>query len=209
VAEGEPCNWRLTIEDTNHPVNIRFLHVLQGADSGKTADTVASLQSTNGNSFEGVVVRGTAVLFPVNVLSNNFTGVTYTAPAGVTNHYLAGLRPNASYTPVVLRGGPEQVTVTPGPGVTADDAGLLSFDDNGKALNAVVPRWLSGKWVSGGFQLTGIGGPLLPYQVLASTNLATPNWTTVGTATADTSGALQFLHSSATNSGQRFYRLAR
>jgi hypothetical protein len=209
VAEGEPCNWRLTIENTNDPVNIRFLHVLQGADSGKAADAVLSLQSTNGNSFEGAVVRSAAVLFPVNVLSNNFTSVSYVAPVGVTNHYVAGLKPNASYSAAVINGAQVQVTVTPGPGITADNAGLLSFDNSGMPLNAVVPRWVAGKWVSGGFQLTGLGGPLLPYQVLASTNLTTSNWTSIGTATADTSGALQFLHSSATNSSKRFYRLAR
>jgi hypothetical protein len=91
----------------------------------------------------------------------------------------------------------------------ANTAATVSFDNSGQALNAVVPRWVSAQWVSGGFQLTGLGGPLLAYQVLASTNLPVPNWTVVGTVTADASGALQFLHPLVTGSGNRFYRLAR
>jgi hypothetical protein len=210
VAEGEPCNYRLTVEDTNNPSNIRFLHVLQGADAGKPADATAHLQSSTGNAFEGVSVCGVAVLFPVNALSNNFTSLGYTAPSGITNHYVAGLRPNISYTVTVqTNSGPIQVTVAPGLGVTADNAGLLTFDNSGKALNLFVPRWLSAQWVNGGLQLNGLGGSLLPYQVLAGTNLTTPNWTTIGTATADASGALQFLHTSPAPATERFYRLAR
>jgi hypothetical protein len=155
-------------------------------------------------------VCGVAVLFPVNALSNNFTSLGYTAPSGITNHYVAGLRPNISYTVTVqTNSGPIQVTVTAGPGVTADNVGLLSFDNSGKALNLFVPRWLSAQWVNGGLQLNGLGGSLLPYQVLAGTNLTTPNWTTIGTATADASGALQFLHTSPAPATERFYRLAR
>ena len=210
VAEGEPCQYRLTIENTNHPANIRFLHVLQGAEVGRAVDTATNLQSNSGSAFEGVSVRAAAVLFPVNVLSNNFTSVGYTAPPGVTNHYLAGLCPNANYTVTAQsNAGQIQVMVTPGPGLAADNVGLLSFDNSGKALGVVVPKWLSAQQTTGGFQLTGSGGPLLSYQVLATTNLTTPNWTPIGVAAADTAGALQFLQASATNAGQRFYRLAR
>jgi hypothetical protein len=94
-------------------------------------------------------------------------------------------------------------------GVAADNAGLLSFDNSGKGLNAVVPHWVSAQWASGGVQLTGLGGPLLPYQVLACTNLAAPSWTAIGSATANAGGVLQFLQASVTNSPERFYRLAR
>ena len=62
VAEGEPCQYRLTIENTNNPADIRFLHVLQGADAGMGADAVTYCQSGGGNLFEGVAVRGVAVL---------------------------------------------------------------------------------------------------------------------------------------------------
>ena len=91
----------------------------------------------------------------------------------------------------------------------ADNAGLLSFDNAGSALSPSAPRWLSARWSNGGLTLNGLGGPLLPYQVLACTNLVSPNWTAIGTVTSDADGAIQFLHPSATNSPQQFYRLAR
>ena len=209
AAEGDPCHFRLTIEDTSNPTDIRFLHVLQGADAGVVADATTYAQSTSGSAFEGVVVRGSEVLFPVIVLSNNFTSVSYTAPAGVTNHYLAGLTPNARYA-VTLQasGGLLQVTVAPGSGIAADNAGLLAFDNAGKPLDSNSPKWLGINRGDGAVQLTGAGGQLLPYQVQACTNLNAPNWTPVGTATADTGGTLKFTDM-ATNSTQRFYRLVR
>ncbi|MGA2747502.1 MAG: hypothetical protein ABSG59_01905 [Verrucomicrobiota bacterium] len=210
VAEGEPCNYRLAIEDTNDPVNIRFLHVLQGADAGVKADAATYWQSVAGNPFEGVVVRGVEVLFPVNVLSNNFTNVICTAPAGVTNFYVAGLSPNAKYSVALqTNAGQLQVTVAAGSQAAADNAGLLAFDSSGKSLNDITPRWLSIGLAGGNVQLTGAGGLLLPYQVQASPNLAAPSWTPLGTVTADAGGFLQFTDSAATNSGARFYRLAR
>jgi hypothetical protein len=210
VAEGEPCNYRLAIQDTNNPADLRFLHVLQGADAGTTADPATYVQSSGGNAFEGAVVRGLEVLFPVNVLSNNFTSVSYSAPAGVTSHYIAGLAPNAKYAVTVLaNAGQLHVTVAPGTRVTADNAGLLAFDNAGQPLHDTSPQWLSARWVGDTLQLTGAGGPLLPYQVQACTNLDAPYWTPVGAATADTGGTLQYNDSTAANSGQRFYRLAR
>ena len=210
VAEGEPCNYRLAVEDTNNPADLRFLHVLQGADAGATADPAAYVQSSGGNAFEGVAVRGVEVLFPVNELSNNFTGLSYTAPAGVTNHYVAGLAPNAEYSVTVrTNAGQLQVTVAPGTQLRADNAGLLAFDDSGQPLHSALAQWLSARRVGDNVQLTGLGGPLLPYQVQACTNLNAPYWTPAGAATADAGGSLQYTDSTAANSGQRFYRLAR
>ncbi len=135
VAEGEPDNWRLAIEDTNNPTNIRFLHVLQGADAGAAADPTTYIKSTSGNPFEGVVVRGAAVLFPVELLSNNFTGVSYTVPLTVTNFFVTGLGRNTPFTvAVTASGGAWLVTVSPGGPVAADNAGLLAFDPAGHSL---------------------------------------------------------------------------
>jgi hypothetical protein len=210
VAEGEPCQYRLTVEDTNDPADIRFLHVLQGADAGMTADAAIYCQSSGGNPFEGVAVRGVEVLFPVNVLSNNFTNMSYSAPTGVSNHYVAGLTPNAKYTATVQsNAGRWLVRIAPGAKVTADNAGLLAFDNAAQPLEAAAPRWLSISFADKNIQLTGLGGPLLPYQVQACTNLNAANWTTVSTATADSGGSLHYTESPAAISGQRFYRLAR
>ena len=211
VAEGEPCNYRLSIEDTNNPTNIRFLHVLQGADAGVTADATTYVQSSGGNAFEGVVVRGAEVLFPVNVLNNTFTGVSYTAPAGVTNHYVTGLTPNARYAVTVqTNAGLVQVTVAPGTQLTADSAGLLAFDNAAHPFYTAAAKWVSiNNHGPGNVQLTGAGGSLLPYQVQTSSNLAATNWLNAGTVTADGGGALQFTDTTATNSGAHFYRLMR
>jgi len=77
-------------------------YVLQGADAGKPADVATYVQSTSGNAFEGVVVRGVSALFPINVLSNHFASASYAVSVSVTNHYLAGLTPNARYAVAVL-----------------------------------------------------------------------------------------------------------
>jgi hypothetical protein len=139
----------VVIEDTNNPVNPRFLHVLQGADSNVTPDAVTHVISSSGNTFEGATVRGAVVLFPVNALSNNFSSLTYTVPMGITNHYIAGLLPLSSYTVTQNSAGSmQQVTIAPGTGLTADGAGLLFFNNAGQTLSG-APRFVSAVCVGG------------------------------------------------------------
>ncbi len=71
------------------------------------------------------------------------------------------------------------------------------------------PKILSAFFTNGLFHLTGIGGPNLQYQVQANSNLATINWQTIGTATADGTGTIRFDDTTVTNQPQRFYRLSR
>jgi hypothetical protein len=66
-------------------------------------------------------------------------------------------------------------------------------------------RILSGYFTNGLFHLVGIGGTNALYQVQASPNLST-NWQTIGTATADNAGAIQFDDAGASNHPLRFYR---
>jgi hypothetical protein len=56
--------------------------------------------------------------------------------------------------------------------------------------------------------IAAIGAKNFQYSVQAITNLVATNWQTLGTATADASGNMQFDDFSATNLTQRFYRLA-
>ncbi|PWU09485.1 MAG: hypothetical protein C5B50_27290 [Verrucomicrobia bacterium] len=206
VAELEPSVGRVVIEDTNHPVNTRFLHVLQGAASNAVPDAVAHVANSSGNAFDGVTVRGVVVLFPVNVLSNTFTSLTYTVPNSVTDHYIAGLTPGASYAiSQSTIGGSQQVTVTTGPGLPADGAGLLSFNNAGQTLSG-APRFVSAVRAGSNLHLTGTGMANLNYSILTSTNLASTNWAKIGTATADSSGNFQFTDSTASTYPQRFYR---
>ena len=210
VAEGEPCNYRLAIENTNNPTDIRFLHVLQGADPGVGADAVTYAQSSGGNPFEGVSVRGTEVLFPVNLLSNNFSNVSYNASTGATNHYIAGLTPNAKYSVAIqTNAGRLQVTIAPGTQIMTDNAGLLAFDQAGKPLVSTSPKWQSLNLAGSRPNLTGVGGLLMSYQIQACTNLAVPAWSTIGTAVTDGGGLLQFTDTAPSNLASRFYRLTR
>lgn len=63
-------------------------------------------------------------------------------------------------------------------------------------------------FTNGVFHLTGVGGDDMQYQVEANTNMATTNWITLGTVTADGSGAIEFDDANATNRAQEFYRLS-
>jgi hypothetical protein len=58
---------------------------------------------------------------------------------------------------------------------------------------------------NGGMFITGLGGTNGLYAILASTNVATTNWVSLGTVTA-TNGLIQFTDFTATNHPMRFYR---
>ncbi len=66
---------------------------------------------------------------------------------------------------------------------------------------------LSGAFTNSVFHLTGRGGAGTEYQIQSSTNLAAANWLTLGTATADTNGFIQFDDPAVTNP-RRFYRFS-
>ncbi|HYF27375.1 MAG TPA: hypothetical protein VD931_16645, partial [Baekduia sp.] len=66
-TEGDPMRHRLRIEDPSAPRDVRFLTVLQGADGDATPDAVTRLRSRSGTPYDGAVVAGQAVLFPVQL----------------------------------------------------------------------------------------------------------------------------------------------
>ena len=68
---------------------------------------------------------------------------------------------------------------------------------------------LSGYFTNSLFHLTGLGGADLQYQVQANSDLGTTGWQTIGTATTDSTGMLQFDDPTVANQHQRFYRLSR
>ena len=208
LSQEEPSVGRVVIEDTNDPVDIRFLHVLQGANANTTPDSIAHVASAAGNAFEGATVRGIVALFPVNALSNNFTSVTYSVPIGITNHYVAGLTPDAAYgINRTITGTSQQVTVTPGGRLMSDAAGLLSFDNAGKTLSG-APVFDSVQWSGSNLLLTGTGMANLTYSILCSTNLLSPNWMAVGTVNADSVGKFQFIDVNASSFPQHFYQIS-
>ena len=59
---------------------------------------------------------------------------------------------------------------------------------------------------NGVLELCGTGYPTLSYQVQASTNLSSTNWTTIGISYAGSTGDLNFTDANAAGPA-RFYRL--
>ena len=131
TATGEHMAYRLMVEAPNQQ-DVRFLHVLQGADAGAAAEPATRLASTSGTAFEGAVVHDTAVLFPRD-FGEPATAVGYEAPASVKQHVVTGLVPDKGYAVVVKTAG-DKVTVTlklEGDNRT-HKGGVLVFDPGGK-----------------------------------------------------------------------------
>ena len=126
AAGNDPMKVRLKVEATGNPQAVRFLHVLQGADAGADADPATVIKSEDG-TFEGAVVAGTAVLFPVN-LGAAPAQLAYIAPAGVTRHLITGLTPGAAYTAQSMPvAGGLRVLLQRGGTQNADSGGVLLF----------------------------------------------------------------------------------
>ena len=125
-AEFEPMIATLRVEPKSMPKAARFLHVLEGAGAGAGAGAATLIRSSGGTPFAGAVVKGAAVLFPVNL--GAVAEVKYAAPTAVTRHLVTGLAPGAGYD--VARqpgGGGVQITIRPGSAVKADEGGVLAF----------------------------------------------------------------------------------
>jgi hypothetical protein len=124
-ANGEPMRYRLKVEAPGGPAEVRFLHVLQGADPGAPADLPELIRSESGREYVGVRLRETVVLFPVK-LEAAFDSLTYRVQAGVTRHLITGLTPAGTYD--LLResdGSVTVVTLRPGTALRADEGGVL------------------------------------------------------------------------------------
>jgi hypothetical protein len=136
AAANDPMKVRLRVDAPGNPQAVRFLHVLQGADADASADPAMAIKSEDG-AFEGAVVAGTAVLFPVN-LGAAAAGLAYVAPAGVTRHLITGLTPGVAYTAqtTAVSGG-VRVTMQPGGTQRADSGGVLLIGGGG-AANALA-----------------------------------------------------------------------
>lgn len=126
VAELEPMKARIKTEAPAQPRDVRFLHVLQGAD-GATPDPVTLVQSRAGAAYDGAVVKGTAVLVPRD-LGAPPSEIVYVVPAGTTSHLVTGLAPGGSYdVKTQAEGGGVTVTVKVGGAKKADAGGALLF----------------------------------------------------------------------------------
>ncbi|WP_354701169.1 hypothetical protein [Paraconexibacter sp. AEG42_29] len=119
-AVGEPMKFRLKVEAPGGPQDVRFLNVVQGADGGASADPVLRVTSSAGASYDGAVVGGTAVLFPVAMTGGGTT--TVALPDGVRRILVTGLTPGGAYT---AQYDGATLTVTDGGAQAADEGGVL------------------------------------------------------------------------------------
>ncbi len=128
VADQEPCHYRVVIQDSNNPVNERFLHVFQGANAGVQAESATLIHSTSGTPMDGAIIGNTAVLFTVDS-TTPFTGTTFSVPANVTQEFITGCATNGFYTVNTINSGNGwTVTITPSAsGTQADPAGVLAL----------------------------------------------------------------------------------
>jgi hypothetical protein len=122
IAQLEPTQYIFTVEDATHPIDVRFLNVLQGADASAPMSPATYLKSSAGVAFDGAGFSNVAVYFPQSA-TTPFTGTTLPAPAGVHTMYVTGLTPGAAYAVSVVSG---VVTIATGSGSAADGAGVLT-----------------------------------------------------------------------------------
>lgn len=126
IAELEPTQYVLTVEDLSKPADVRFLHVLQGADAGTAMVRAVYSRTLSGAAFDGAVFGSTAIYFPVNG-DQPFTETTMLLPAEVHTLLVTGLATKGSYSSTVHAGsGGNLVSIKPSTaGISADAAGLL------------------------------------------------------------------------------------
>jgi hypothetical protein len=199
-ADFDTMQFRLKVEAPGGPKQARFLHVIQGADAGATADSATLVQSSSGTPFSGAIIRSTVVLFPEN-LDTPFSTMTYTVPAATTTHWITGLKSDQGYTVATQTAGSDlKVTITPGGETKADSGGVLIWTagQTAEGPNLSVAR-LSDDTVR--LRFTESSGH--SYRIEASTDLK--EWADLGPATLGNDGAFQF-DDIKPNAAWRFYR---
>jgi hypothetical protein len=123
----DPMTHRFSAEDPAKPADVRFLHVLQGANANGAKIVPTTVLSSAGVTFEGAVIGTRAVMFKRDLYAN-FTSTTFTVPATVTERIVTGLAVNGAYTITTQNvAGDVQITITAGGNVTANAAGMLKF----------------------------------------------------------------------------------
>lgn len=65
----------------------------------------------------------------------------------------------------------------------------------------------SGYFTNANFHLNGVGPTNSQFNVQVISDVTATNWLTIGTATSDGMGAIQFNDTNAVKQGERFYRL--
>ena len=125
IAEFETMSQVLTVQDPSLPSDTRFLHVLQGANSGASMSTATYFTNTSGTAFDGAAFGTNAVFFIAQAKANVVT-TKFSVPATCTTFFAAGLAGNSAYTVTTqTSGSTKTVTLTLGGSNLSDSAGLL------------------------------------------------------------------------------------
>ena len=124
-ANAETMRYRFRAEAPGGPIDVRFLHVLQGSDAGSTPSAVLLIQSTSGASCTGVIMDSSVVIFPVDS-GTTVTSTAYLFPSRIQRHYITGLQPGGHYSVSIepADGNSRLILSTSGP-ETADSGGVL------------------------------------------------------------------------------------
>jgi hypothetical protein len=124
TAEGETMRARLVVEDPARPREARLLHVIEGADAGRAPSPVKLLRASAPLPFEGALVRGVLVLFPVSpIAAGAFKELRVVVPAATHGYLITGLPRGAYDATRERRGNSVTFTLRPGSALTADEAG--------------------------------------------------------------------------------------
>lgn len=127
-AEGEKTKYELVVEATGGPADTRFLHLLQGTDSGDAADNSQHILSSDGK-FEGALFRQTAVLFARDLDANN-ESLSIEVPTDTQLIFISGLTPDAQYDiDVQDNGTTKTISIAAGSTQAADEGGLLVWPE--------------------------------------------------------------------------------
>jgi hypothetical protein len=121
VSEEEPMKYLLAVFDPTKPADVRFLHVLQGANAGVPATPTRYVTSSSGTAFDGATFGSTAVYFPVSL--GAVAKTMFLLPFSTGTVLIGGLGANTTYSATISGG---VLTLDPsGTGATTDGAGLL------------------------------------------------------------------------------------
>ncbi|MFN8281443.1 MAG: hypothetical protein U0V49_14270 [Saprospiraceae bacterium] len=142
LAEQEFTTHQIKIEDPSNPKDIRFLNILQGADSASLKDDVLLVQSIAGTAFEGAALRETCVLMIKN-WDEIFTNTSFSVPHTVKFIYVTGVKPYSGYRISAKSvANQTEILVNNGTDIFADDGGVILIDLN-KINTSVEPKIIS------------------------------------------------------------------
>jgi len=128
----------------------------------------------------------------------HFAGSSSAGPAALTLSTSSSLASGRYGFVVTGRDGGSQNAAT--------NSGVLVVGSGGSKPPATGASLSLQTLPGGSVQITCVGTPAYSYQVQATTNLANPSWTVIGSGTADSSGLCSFIDADAGNFPYRFYR---